>query len=123
MFSYKDLNNLRALVYRADIGELSLDQDPNRKDAPFLKSFQDLIKEDPLLKLIDMPTSNLFNGNAEELVKLKAPSTMSPENPEVYPIASINCVSITQEPYITLLFSGGQSGLGRIHHLACLDQP
>jgi len=47
---------------------------------------------------------------------------MTPENPEVYPLSSINTVSVsTNLNDLSLLFSGGQSGLGRIHHLALLD--
>ncbi len=57
-----------------------------------------------------------------ELLAPRCPNTMTPENPEVYPLSSINTVSVsTNLNDLSLLFSGGQSGLGRIHHLALLD--
>jgi hypothetical protein len=122
MNTIKELNHCRVVVYRTDMGKFNLDPNPGKQDATYLKTYDALVKEKPVIQLLDMPTHNLALTTKEELLAPRCPNTMVPENPEVYPLASINCVSVnTNINDLSLLFSGGQSGLGRIHHLSMLD--
>ena len=121
--SLKDLNIFRAPIYRVDTGKkFALDTDPKKSVEAYLERYDDLLKEDPILLFRDAPTKNLSATSNSELSSLRYPNSMAAENPEIYPLSSINTVAITtdlKEP--TLLFSGGQSGLGRVHHMASLD--
>lgn len=119
----KDLAAFRAPVYRVDMGKYLLDMDPKKQVEAYLERYEDLLKEDPVLLFCDAPTKDLSATSTSELSALRSTTTMAPENPEMYPLSSINTAAIStnlNEP--TLLFSGGQSGLGRIHHMASLDR-
>ena len=123
MNAIKELHHSRVVVYRSDLGKFNLDPNPGKLDATYLKTYQSLAQEDPIIRLLDMPTHDFTRTSQEELLAPRCPSTMVPENPEIYPLASINCLALnTNLNNMTLLFSGGQSGLGRIHHLSMLDK-
>jgi hypothetical protein len=110
-------------VYRADLGKFNLDSDPNKTNPLYHQSYAELCKEGPVIELMDMPTKDLASTTRRELLAPRCPNTMVPENPEIYPLSSINTVSLSADPEKpSLLFSGGQSGLGRIHHLSMLDR-
>lgn len=120
--SLKDLNLFRAPIYRVDLAKFLSDIDPKKQAETYLSRYEDLAKEDPILLFHDAPTKNLSATSKSEHSALRSSTTMTPENPEMYPLSSVNTVAISANlngP--TLLFSGGQSGLGRIHHLASLD--
>jgi hypothetical protein len=55
----KELNHFRATVYRIDMGEFRLDTDPNKVNPAFFKTYEDLVKNDPVIRLLDMPTKNM----------------------------------------------------------------
>lgn len=123
MNTLKELNHSRVFVYRTDLAAFNLSSSLSKQNvAAYLNSYESLEKQDPVIRLLDMPTSNMALSSKDELFGPRCPSTMAPENPEIYPLASVNTVALENNMNeMSLLFSGGQSGLGRIHHLSMLD--
>lgn len=109
------------MVYRIDHEALNLKNHPKLKDPTLLKFYKEVQALDPLLKTIDMPPNNPMSGNESEFQKAKASNTLSSEDVEVYPLASVNTVAVTPNRTPMVLFSGLQSGFGRIHHISNMD--
>lgn len=76
---------------------------------------------DPIIKAIDLPPSDPMSGNASEIARARAPNTLTQEDPEMYPLASVNTVALTVNKSPVVLFSGTQSGFGRMHHISKMD--
>ncbi len=104
-----------------DRASLDLKRHPNLKDPALLYSYRHVRELDPVLRAIDLPPDDPMSGHASETANARMPNTLTQEDPETYPLASVNTVAVTHGKSPTVLFSGTQSGFGRMHHISKMD--
>ena len=93
---------------------------------PIYRTEIDFSVEGPCLKFLDMPLEDFTRIPSKELEKQRSNELMpsehlTPTADLVYPLAQINTVSLNPNIHsVPWIFSGNQSGIGRLHILKAI---
>ena len=99
-----------------------------QRRCPIYRSEVKYMKDSPYLKFIDMPMDDLSNIPSKEREmqrsdELMAQEHLTPTNLLSFPLAQINLVNLNPNLRSSFwIFSGQQSGLGRLHNIKSLTR-